>query len=139
MYESSLYLSSAAEGGSLTIGTFGPGDSFGAPQKAPLSSEQGPFETGNPALGRNEADSREGATDLKSKQGASSGEGRAPAGDEEVVLLVLNVPFVDVLWRVMSLGPGYGPREHHKASPHDSDSEYGEPWSRCSAGWSALP
>lgn len=40
--------------------------------------------------------------------------------------MVLNVPFVDILWKVMALGSGAGPRAHHRVLPHDLDRQYGE-------------
>lgn len=130
LYETSLYPDSAAEGGSLIIGTFGPGDTSQAstttPRKRSLSAQHGFLETQQPAPDRSSADSGGGGADSTSKEGAKFGLGRAPAGDEEIVLLVLNVPYVDVLWRVMTLGPGYGPREYHRAAAHDTDLQYGE-------------
>ncbi|GAQ83693.1 hypothetical protein KFL_001580070 [Klebsormidium nitens] len=129
LYEASLYPASATEGGSLVVGTFGPGDnsqnSFTTPRKRSLSAQQGLLDSEDGPTDRSGAHSREGGADSTSKEGTESGSGRPPAGDEEVVLLVLNIPYVDVLWRVMTLGPGYGPREHHRASAHDTDLQYG--------------
>jgi hypothetical protein len=131
LYEASLSPDSAAEAGSLVIGTFGPGSSSAVQSKAPSRRLSQPEKQGleNPGVSnRSRASSWDsGTTVTVGSDGSTTSEGgQSPESDEEVVLLVLNVPFVDVLWKVMALGSGVGPRAHHRVLPHDMDRQYGE-------------